>query len=287
MKSNFISTDCTVRKSVIQHGNIAQKPTEGAVCELLIEEVSIQHLRPTNLDDLESQILTKNPQVTYTIDDGISKIDRQIERAIKWMGVNEKADISINTFTSDCPKIPIVIQFKATLIKFVAHKPIWEWTALEKYSRAFSLKEIAVKLIKEKCEHAFWGFSKAVKLLITLEPIEDLNLEEQLLKDINELRTSLYNNMAMCQLQSHNYEYTIDLCTKVLKRDENNVKALYRRGWAYGELKNTELALNDFQKAVHIAPNNMAAKRKLKLLIELKKQDDIRMNALIKKMFEA
>ncbi|KAK0084756.1 hypothetical protein PV326_006162 [Microctonus aethiopoides] len=290
MKTHYVSSDKTVRKRVVKHGKIINKPTEGSICHLNIENIDIT---PSNykldfLTSSNSEILNGNSNIVVTIDETNCEIDRQIERAIKWMGENEIAIITINLPSShaDNNKDEIKITFKATLTKHERIKYIWEWTPEEKYSTSLRYKQMAVKLINDnRIKDAFYRFSKAVKLLITLEPIDDLELDETLFNNINKLRTNLYNNMAMCQLKYNNYDYAIDLCTKVLLRDGNNVKAMYRRGCAYGNLKNIERALNDFQKAVHVEPTNMAAWEKMKIYSELWQLANKRSDDMLKKMF--
>uniref|UniRef100_A0A6V7KV69 BDBT FKBP like N-terminal domain-containing protein n=1 Tax=Bracon brevicornis TaxID=1563983 RepID=A0A6V7KV69_9HYME len=290
MKTFYENPDGTVRKEVLTHGKIVNKPMEGSICYLTIKNLEV--VPPNSLDvmTLNSGILIGRSEVCFTVDETLSEVDQQIEKAIRWMGEGEVAAISINL-----PSLPrneefhVTIKFIATLTKIIPFKPMWEWTPEEKYERSLRYKEIAVCLINAgRIKDAFHRFSKACKIIISMEPIDpDLELPEELLKKIQVLRTSLYNNMAMCQLKYDNYEHAIDLCTKVLQRDENNVKALYRRGCAYGGLKNLEKAVADFQRAVEIEPNNTAAKEKLRIYGEkwriMKKES----NDMVKRMFKS
>lgn len=54
----------------------------------------------------------------------------------------------------------------------------------------------------------------------------------------------------------------------MLSEDENNVKALFRRGKARAELGQTDAAREDFQKARKFAPEDKAIARELRLLAE-------------------
>lgn len=58
---------------------------------------------------------------------------------------------------------------------------------------------------------------------------------------------------------------------QVLGEDENNVKALFRRGKARAELGQTDAAQEDFRKAGKFAPEDKSIARELRLLAEHEK----------------
>ncbi|XP_010916303.1 peptidyl-prolyl cis-trans isomerase FKBP42 isoform X1 [Elaeis guineensis] len=75
-------------------------------------------------------------------------------------------------------------------------------------------------------------------------------------------------NMAACLLRLKRYEEAVGQCSVVLSEDENNVKALFRRGKARAELGQTDAAREDFQKARKFAPEDKAIVKELRLLAE-------------------
>lgn len=75
-------------------------------------------------------------------------------------------------------------------------------------------------------------------------------------------------NMAACLIKLEHYEDAIHQCSIVLMEDENNVKALFRRGKARAELGQTDAAREDFLKAWKFAPEDKAIARELRLLAE-------------------
>ncbi|KAJ6817491.1 peptidyl-prolyl cis-trans isomerase FKBP42 [Iris pallida] len=75
-------------------------------------------------------------------------------------------------------------------------------------------------------------------------------------------------NMAACLIKLKRHEEAIGQCSIVLSEDENNVKALFRRGKARSELGQTDAAREDFQKAKKFAPQDKAILRELRLLAE-------------------
>ncbi|ERN00859.1 peptidyl-prolyl cis-trans isomerase FKBP42 [Amborella trichopoda] len=79
-------------------------------------------------------------------------------------------------------------------------------------------------------------------------------------------------NMAACLLKLEHYEEAIGQCSIVLTEDENNVKALFRRGKARAALGRTDDAREDFQKAKKLAPEDKAVAKELRLLAEQDRQ---------------
>uniref|UniRef100_A0A1D1XW73 peptidylprolyl isomerase n=1 Tax=Anthurium amnicola TaxID=1678845 RepID=A0A1D1XW73_9ARAE len=75
-------------------------------------------------------------------------------------------------------------------------------------------------------------------------------------------------NMAACLIKLKHCEEAIGQCNIVLSEDENNVKALFRRGKARAELGQTDSAREDFQKARNFVPDDKAIVKELRLLDE-------------------
>ncbi|XP_076392726.1 tetratricopeptide repeat protein 9C [Megachile rotundata] len=281
------SVDKIVRKDVIKPGCYSRKPTECSTCEIGIGTVNVIN---TSVEDLKekfnSEILNGTNTKTFIIGEANCEIDYQIERAIQMMMVSETSVITIHPSLEGIDE-PITIKCQVTLIKMELHKPIWEWTPEEKYSIASKYKQMGVQLFQE-CRYvdAFRRFSKACKILITLEPIPDLELDSKLESDINNLRLVLYNNMAGCQLNRKNYEYTISLCTKVLDKENNNVKALYRRGVAHGNLKDLEKAVDDLKIATALEPHNHTLKEQFLIYNKKLQEANQKFEDMVRRMFK-
>ena len=88
---------------------------------------------------------------------------------------------------------------------------------------------------------------------------------EEFLEKINQLTLSIYSNISACQLISGNHSAVIENCTSALEIDGKYVKALYRRGSAYANLNDYELALNDLQLAHELQENEKTIEDLLKL----------------------
>ena len=165
-----------------------------------------------------------------------------------------------------------------------SREPIWKWSVEEKYENALSYKEKGIQFFNsERYVDAFQMFSKACKILITLEPISSSDTQ---MKDICELRLKLYNNMAECHLRRKNYEHVITLCSKVLLKSPNNVKALYRRGIAYGNLKDFEKAVNDLKIVIALEPRNLKAQEHYKDFSDKLRKSIEGYESIVRKMFK-
>ncbi|XP_018301096.1 peptidyl-prolyl cis-trans isomerase FKBP4 [Mycetomoellerius zeteki] len=181
----------------------------------------------------------------------------------------------------------VIVKFEITLSLCKRHKTVWDWSAEEKYQVALRYKGRGTELFEDsRIIDAFRRFSKACKLLITLEPIADLKLDKQLEYNINNLRLALYNNMAICQLKRKNYQHVITLCTKVLNKDENNVKALYRRGVAYGNIGDNENATADLKAVLTLESTNHSAKEQFEVYNSRLQESLQRNKDMMRRMFK-
>ncbi|KOC62078.1 Peptidyl-prolyl cis-trans isomerase FKBP65 [Habropoda laboriosa] len=281
------SVDRIVRKDVIKSGQYSKKPSESAKCEVIVENIYVVNASVEDLKEkFNSEILNNVGEKTVIIGEANCEIDRQIERVIEMMMVLEKSLITLNILLEGIDMC-LIIKFEITLTEMQPYKPIWEWTPEEKYLLALKYKETAVQLFKEnRCVDAFHRFSKACKILITLEPISDLELDAKLQSNIDNLRLVLYNNMAGCQLSRKNYEHTISLCSKILNKESNNVKALYRRGVAHGNLKDLEKAVMDLKSAVNLEPHNQMIKEQYFMYNTKLQEANKKFEDMVKRMFK-
>lgn len=286
LRQTWKSADNIVRKDIIKPGTFCKKPTECTTCEVIIENINVTNASVHDLKSkFNSEILNNRSKNTLIIGEANCEIDRQIERAIQMMMVSEKSLVIVDVLLEGIDN-SLVIKFEITLNEIQPYKPIWEWTPEEKYSIALKYKEAGVGLFKEgRYVDAFYRFSKACKILITLEPIQDLELDKTLENNIYNLRLVLYNNMAGCQLNCKNYEHTISLCNKILNK-ECNVKALYRRGVAHGNLKDVEKAVADLKNAANLEPHNQAIKEQLSIYSVKLQEANQKFENMIKRMFK-
>lgn len=282
MKIISESSDGSLAKKVSVEGVFSGKPSERALCRVRIEDVDASG------SELDSEYLRSTiSEKAITIGDANTRIDEYVERAISTMFVGEESIVEIVLRRSkDDEESTQRVSAKLILLDFEARPPIWEWSTREKLDVAKEYKEAGVRLFKSvRIVEAFRKFSRACKILITLEPIDENEIGGTLVGEINSLRNNLYNNMVECHLIRKNFEHAISLCDKVLRRDENNVKALYRRAVARENLKDYERALEDMSRVVELEPTNLAAKKKHSFYSDKVFQAQKKYNDMVKKMF--
>ncbi|XP_002962267.2 peptidyl-prolyl cis-trans isomerase FKBP42 [Selaginella moellendorffii] len=101
----------------------------------------------------------------------------------------------------------------------------------------------------------------------------------------NAVKNPCHLNMAACLLRLEQYEEAIGQCNVVLAEDENNVKALFRRGKAQAALGRTDNARADFNKVKALAPNDKAVLKELKLIAQHDKELYEKQRQLYKGLF--
>jgi peptidylprolyl isomerase len=79
----------------------------------------------------------------------------------------------------------------------------------------------------------------------------------------NEVWLTCKSNAAQAYLNLENYEAAVAYLSSVLKKDKQNIKALYRRGLARNRLGESEKALKDLTLASNLDPNNEPVKVEL------------------------
>merc|ERR1712083_768033 len=112
--------------------------------------------------------------------------------------------------------------------------------------------------------------------------------KDHLQQKTDELRLTAFNNMAAVYSKMGKWEDCKEKCTRVLKHDEKNMKALFRRGMAFRKLNLYELARADLIKAKEVLGNkeDKAIQRELKLLDKDEKNADKAFYAKMKKQMQ-
>ena len=83
--------------------------------------------------------------------------------------------------------------------------------------------------------------------------------------------TPIYGNLAAVASSMKDWPACVEQCDKVLRKDSNNVKALYRKGVALGRTKDFDEAISCLKKAVSLDATNVASKRALRDVVAAKK----------------
>eukprot|EP01026_Neomeris_dumetosa_P027847 TRINITY_DN225_c1_g1_i1.p1 TRINITY_DN225_c1_g1~~TRINITY_DN225_c1_g1_i1.p1 ORF type:complete len:578 (+),score=125.51 TRINITY_DN225_c1_g1_i1:85-1818(+) len=157
--------------------------------------------------------------------------------------------------------------FEITLIDFDNPKEQYEMDNIEKIVAAKELKIKGNELFKQgKWQRAAKQYEKAIKLI---EYDSTFSPEEQ--ADAKEVRKSTHLNLAASLLKLEQWKEALKNCDKVLEKESDNVKALYRRAQAYLGTKDFLEAGRDINRALIVDPDNQDLKILHKRLKQMEK----------------
>ena len=80
-----------------------------------------------------------------------------------------------------------------------------------------------------------------------------INDEQTAVKFIKEIEIPVCLNLSLCYLKVEQYHYAIKYSSQVLDKDEENQKALYRRGRGYMGVGEMNKARSDFNRALDLS----------------------------------
>ena len=126
------------------------------------------------------------------------------------------------------------------------------------------VKSIATSMFEQKnFTEAIKYYNNAVSIIYSaiLSADTDFNLLEYYV--------ICKSNASQCCINLQDFEGAINYATEALVFDPNNVKALYRRGISYLELKQEDMALADFKYVSMLDPDNKAIEKQMKHTINL------------------
>eukprot|EP00743_Colponemidia_sp_Colp-15_P000545 GILK01000612.1.p1 GENE.GILK01000612.1~~GILK01000612.1.p1 ORF type:complete len:487 (-),score=107.14 GILK01000612.1:186-1595(-) len=152
------------------------------------------------------------------------------------------------------PRIPpnATLQFDVELLSFgEKKKEKWDMSSAEKVAAGAAAKEEGNTLFKAgNFTRAADKYNEAVDFVDFVEG----DAEEK--KAISSLKLSSHLNLASCYLKTENFTQAVDNCTKALKLDATNTKALYRRGVARMHLGLFDESKADLYEAARRDPQN-------------------------------
>lgn len=113
-------------------------------------------------------------------------------------------------------------------------------------------------------------------------PSQEENDDPEPFKELDRLLVSMQLNSALVNLKAGNARAAIKICSDLLESsiitEADKPKTYYRRGQAYGKVREDELAIEDLKKALAYTPNDAgviaelnAAKARLKARREKEK----------------
>ena len=107
----------------------------------------------------------------------------------------------------------------------------------------------------KKAGNALVGEGKYADAIEKYERVRE-NMKAYRDPEAQTLKKSCLLNSALCMNKVGRHEEAIERCEEVLKIENTSLKAYYRRGQGYFQLKNLELAWKDLKRAVKLSPED-------------------------------
>ncbi|CAO2840586.1 unnamed protein product [Amaranthus hypochondriacus] len=279
-----VTDDKKVVKKILKEGEGYDRPNEGAVVQLkLIGKLQdgTVFIRKGHEDGGELfEFKTDEEQVIEGLDRAVLTMKKGevalliIAPEYAFGSLETKQDLAVVPPSS-------TVYYEVELVSFEKEKESWDMNTEEKIEAAGKKKEEGNALFKAgKYVRASKRYEKAVKFVEY-----DTSFSDDEKKQSKALKITCNLNNAACKLKLKEYKQAEKLCTKVLELDSMNVKALYRRAQAYGNLADLELAEFDIKKALEIDPDNRDVKLEYKRLKEKMKEYNKRDAQFYGKMF--
>uniref|UniRef100_A0A1E1W8D4 Uncharacterized protein n=1 Tax=Pectinophora gossypiella TaxID=13191 RepID=A0A1E1W8D4_PECGO len=224
---------------------------------------------------------------------GVAKFKRREEwRRLEDVYTEKLTDLKLIYIfvTIQMTKLYYVLLYVTELLKVERadeyERDVWQMSIQERLDFIPSLREKGNNLYKLKqYDAAEEAYSQAIAICEQLMVRERKSDDEW--KNLNKIKLPILLNYAQCKLVKGDYYSVIEHCNTILEYDEENEKALYRRGKAHVGAWNPDLAEEDFKRLKSINPStaNMVEKE-LENIKLLRKQKEAKDKNALKNLFE-
>lgn len=233
MASEWIRLNDDLSKKIIHKGTLGNRPH-------FWSEVELKFVRCSLESDILPPVLCSSSEdcVRVRVGKACDEWSRILNVSIQLM---DEGELSLFRAKSGDGTL---IEFQLNLVTIVSQAlllPLWEVPNMIEVGH--ELKNLGVTLHKEKrTVDSFHLFAQALKILLPAEvrltqqvAANSENVDEQARiwkEEITPTISSLYSNLAACQLEKGNYDMVLHLCDNALERNPSDSKAIYRKASA-------------------------------------------------------
>ncbi|KAK4526301.1 hypothetical protein GAYE_SCF22MG4215 [Galdieria yellowstonensis] len=281
-KVEDVSKDGGVVKKTIKEGEGWEKPSDEtkAIVNMIIK-------------DSESQkIIEEKTNFELIVGDGV--VMEGVDLALETMKKGEKAIVTISpnyAYQGAGMEAPpgvsrdATVQVELELVSFERAKESWNLSKEEKIENSMRIKEKGNELFKSgRYKLAKKKYEKVISdLEFDVRNKSDLNTGQK--QQGKSILLQTYLNLAACEEKLGNPNGVLKQCNKGLELDSINVKALFRRASAYLRMSEVLLAEKDLKRALELDPSNVALKKKMRELRQVKAEQDAKDRRLFGNMF--
>ena len=263
-----------VFKKTIKKGETFDCPNELSTAKV---EISIRN---------KKSHLVVLPTKSIELVPGLGKYSEALESAIIRIVPNE--EVQVTAISDDAwidPSLNLT-NLKAAetvmdvkLISFTKADDSWSLSGDAKLSRASQLKDAGGEIFKSgRTRFALTRYTSATRMYEHEKNPTDESTAVMKLCTLNQ---------AMCHLKLGDDRKAETACSKVLKDDPSNVKALFRRAQAHSKLGEMDKAMLDIKRAMEIEPSNADLRVLYASVRDQVKKNNDQMKGLYSKMMRA
>ncbi|GJQ14574.1 hypothetical protein GpartN1_g6365.t1 [Galdieria partita] len=281
-KVEDISKDGGVVKKIIKEGDGWERPSDEtkAIVNMIMKDWNSQ------------KIIEEKENYELIVGDGV--VIEGVDLALETMKKGERAVLTIApnyAFKEAGVVVPegfsrdSTVQVELELISFERAKDSWNLSKEEKIENALRTKDKGNELFKSgRYKLAKKKYEKVVNNLeFDVRNKSDLSAEQK--QQGKSILLQTYLNLAACEEKFGNPNGVLKQCNKALEMDSVNVKALFRRASSYLRMSEVLLAEKDLKRALELDPSNVALKKKMRELRQVKAEQDAKDRRLFGNMF--
>ncbi|KAK9130939.1 hypothetical protein Sjap_011426 [Stephania japonica] len=280
----YITDDKLVIKKITSCGEAFEKPNTGATAQIryigkLLDGTIFDKKGHDGMEPFEFTV--DYEQIVEGLDMAVATMKR---KEVALIIVGPEYGYGNNETKTELDVVPArsTLYYEVEMVGFTKITESWDMNPEQKLEYAAKRKEEGNTYFKSgKYRRASLRYDMAVKY-VEFESTFD---EEQ--KNLGKFyKVSCNLNNAACKLKIKDYKEAANLCSKVLKLEPSNVKALFRRAQAYMENLDLDLAALDLKKANEIDPSNGDVTQQLQRLQNMQSYYDKKESKLYVNMIE-
>lgn len=180
--------DRELRKKTIKTGDFSIVPYEEARCKVILSEVRCYNDSGDQAIEPESRVFHPSFDGFVLIGDYDNFLDRDFELILQQMCNGEVCEAKM-TYKDHEGNLAKEISCKIELVETMEEQLISDWSWQRLHEASLYHKEKGVELVKsKKMMEAFKRFSRALKFLIALDPVDPETMAEDMIKQLIELK---------------------------------------------------------------------------------------------------
>ncbi|CAM6089988.1 unnamed protein product [Calypogeia fissa] len=260
-----VTDDKGLMKKILRTGEGYEKPNDGSVVKVRytakLQDGTVFEKKGYESEEELFEFVTDEEEVIPGLDKVVSTMKKGELALITISPQYAFGDVETKRELAVVPPNSTVI-YELELVSFVKEKESWDMETPEKIETSIKKKEDGNALFKVgKYNRAAKKYERAAKLIEY-----DSGFDDEQKKKAKVLKVTCNLNNAACKLKLKDHKEAVKLTTKVLEVEPQNVKALYRRGQAYIELYDLDVAEWDYKKALELDPQNREIRAAVKAL---------------------